>query len=63
VVRLLEHCPLHGNGLISRWAITRQWPATTLEELLGAMFSVWSGARLYSEIRQGSGVTCGHKEL
>jgi hypothetical protein len=60
---LLKHCPLHGNGSINKRAITIQRPMTTIEELLGAVFSMRSMLRLYSESHQGNLVSCGHNEL
>jgi hypothetical protein len=60
VTWLLEQCPLHGNDSINKWAIVRQWPMTTREELLEAVFSTWSMLRLYSESRQGNCVSCSY---
>jgi hypothetical protein len=58
VTRLLKRCPLHGNGSINKQAVTRQQLATTIKELLGAVFSVWSVLRLYRESRWGSSASC-----
>jgi hypothetical protein len=51
---LLKYCPLYGNGSIMKRAIVRQRPATTTEELLGAMFSMLSVPRHYSKSRRGN---------
>jgi hypothetical protein len=49
---LFKHCALRGKGSINKRAIA------TLEELFGAVFSVRSAPRLYSESRRGNLASC-----
>jgi hypothetical protein len=42
VTWLLKHCLLCENSLMNEQVITRQRPTTTIEELLGVVFSMWS---------------------
>jgi hypothetical protein len=50
-------------GSINKRATARQQPMTTTEEWLGAMFSMQSMLRPYSESHGGNLASYGHKEL
>jgi hypothetical protein len=60
---VLKHYPLCGNGSLKKRAIARQRPATTIEDLLGALFYKRAVARPCSESRRGNWLGFGHEEL